>query len=332
MFLDLDTPAKAGVFCLYFTLSTLYGLLNDNARSNGTSFNKFAMVFCQNCAKLLLAFGMYMLLDGDISSLIAEAKKSKLLMFRYMIPAGLYAAYDVLGYYNLSLIDSPTYFIVMQVRILVTALVHQHMFQKKLNKNNWVGLCLVMVGVVTQMYGKSAADTAQNSTPNWVFGSILVQVMLTATAGVINEKLLKDVEISMNLQNMYMYSCSMILLLVSNLLGLSGSSSTLDMEAFAGLTNPNILPMLLIMSTVGITTSVFLKLLDSIRKTIANAMEIVALAIFSCMLFDAEPTVFLAAASMMVAFGIYTYSKPVEESEAPPVSVAVDDIEMIKTS
>lgn len=333
MILGLDTPLKLGIFVLYVTISTLYGLFNDNARLNGIQFNKLAIVLVQNCLKLFIAGAMYLRMDGNFNTLIYDVKKSKNLLMLYLIPAGLYAAYDCLGYYNLSQVDSPTYFIVMQVRILVTAFIHQYVFQKKLNKNNWIGLFLVMGGVVVQVYGKSfdGAVVDAKPTPFWIYGSILFQVLLTSTAGVVNEKFLKGAEISANLQNMYMYSCSMALLVVTDMVGLIPRSEPLTSAAFNNLLDPSIFPLVIIMSTMGITTGYFLKILDSIRKTIANATEIVLLAILSSVFFDTQFTVYLAMASTLIAGGIYNYSKPVVEAEQASNPTKPADIEMQPT-
>ena len=47
------------------------------------------------------------------------------MLVRYFIPAGLYALYNVLTYYNLLEFDPTTYFLLLQFRVVVTGVIFQ---------------------------------------------------------------------------------------------------------------------------------------------------------------------------------------------------------------
>ncbi|RLN67773.1 hypothetical protein BBJ29_005585, partial [Phytophthora kernoviae] len=61
--------------------------------------------------------------------------------------------------------------------------------------------------------------------------------------------------------------------------GLTGQTveEALAMDNVRVLFSPYVLPMVLVMSMIGVVTSLFLKNLDSVRKAIASALELVFL-------------------------------------------------------
>ncbi|RLN02860.1 hypothetical protein BBI17_009212 [Phytophthora kernoviae] len=76
--------------------------------------------------------------------------------------------------------------------------------------------------------------------------------------------------------------------------------------------SPYVLPMVFIMSMIGVVTSFFLKNLDSACKAIASALELVFLPLLSAVLFGQSLTLYTVAAVCFVGFGVYIYSLPVE--------------------
>jgi drug/metabolite transporter (DMT)-like permease len=89
--------------------------------------------------------------------------------------------------------------------------------------------------------------------------------------------------------------------------------------------------MVLIMSFIGVVTSLFLKVLDSVRKAIASALELVFLPLLSTILFGVPLTLSMVVSVVFVASGVYIYSLPVDTKSAKSSSaethkVAVDDL------
>ncbi|CAI5732987.1 unnamed protein product [Peronospora destructor] len=145
----------------------------------------------------------------------------------------------------------------------------------------------------------------------------MVQILSSTFAGVYNEVLLKkQASIPVNLQNVFMYMDSIVCTLAMLVLGLTGQTAqeALTTANFSVLFTSSVLPMVLIMSVIGVVTSLFLKQLDSIRKAIASALELVFLPLLSAVFFSQPITLYTVAAVCFVGFGVYIYSLPVEST------------------
>lgn len=323
--LGLETPQQRGIFVTYMGLWVSYGLLNELAKRRGVAFNSTAAVVLQSLLKLALASALFLRHDVSASSvpaklraLMDQTRAHRSLLLLYLIPAGLYALYDVLSYVNLRQFDAPTYFLLLQFRLVVTGLLHQLVFARRLNRNQWLALLVTTAGCAIKTLGStsSAASTSSTEGPSLVaYASLMVQMLASTFAGVYNELLLKkQAKIPVNLQNVFMYADSILCTGAMLALGLTGQtlSEVARLETLRTLLSPVVLSMVLIMSAVGLVTSLFLKHLDSVRKAIASALELVVLPILSVVLFGVPITVYTVAAVACVAFGVYIYSVPVE--------------------
>lgn len=73
----------------------------------------------------------------------------------YMVPAFLYCLYNNLTFINLSNYDPTSYFLLLQLRVVVTGVVFQILFQKKLSKLQWISLLILTAGCVLKEWGNS---------------------------------------------------------------------------------------------------------------------------------------------------------------------------------
>ncbi|RLN72467.1 hypothetical protein BBO99_00009788, partial [Phytophthora kernoviae] len=92
-----------------------------------------------------------------------------------------------------------------------------------------------------------------------------------------NEVLLKkQTVIPVNLQNVFMYVDTIVCTMGMLVFGLTGQTAeeALAIDNVRVLFSPYVLPMVLIMSMIGVVTSLFLKNLDSVHKAIASALEL----------------------------------------------------------
>lgn len=272
----------------------------------------------------------------------------------YLIPAGLYAAGDVMTYINLRSFDPATLHLLGEMKLCVTAIVHQCLFKKKLNRWHWVALIIITVGCIIKAVdslesndgdvtttasisddnfdddGDIRADN-NTSTDNgndastgeivgmpqptfFDFALIGVQIMITTIAGVFNEKLLKDKpSICINLQNLCLYINGMMFLTLGMLLGISEHNKpikeVLSPSSLHSLfSQPSILFMAITMSVAGVVTSRFLKVFDSIRKSVAVALVVVSLPLSSRVLFGTPITVKMIVSIVMVVAGMQLYT------------------------
>ncbi|TMW69782.1 hypothetical protein Poli38472_001938 [Pythium oligandrum] len=346
--LGLETREQRAVFVTYMALWVSYGLLNEFAKRNHVVFNSTAAVVLQSIIKLGIA--TYMFLTNDAMEkgatplleryrlLATQMNEHRSLLVKYFIPSGLYVLYDVLSYVNLRKFDASTYFLLLQFRMVITGVLHQFMFKKKLNRNQWISLMVTTIGCAIKTVGSSSSKpghAAQHSGPPLMaYGLLMVQMLSSTFAGVYNEVLLKkQAKISFNLQNIFMYLDSIICTTLMLVLGLTGQTfaEVITPANISVLFSFYVLPMVLIMSFIGVVTSMFLKVLDSIRKAIASALELVFLPLFCAVLFGMPLTLPLAVSVLFVSSGVYIYSMPVEDARPTSYApVAQDDTDLEK--
>jgi len=248
-------------------------------------------------------------------------------LLKYFIPSFLYCLYNNLTFINLKLYDPTTYFLLLQFRVVVTGIIFQILFSKKLSKIQWFSLILLTIGCIIKQVGYSlltSSTSTQSETKvddqvdyfNAGLILILVQVFCSCFAGVYNEFLLKEKDNNVNimLQNVFMYIDSIICNVV--LLSLSSQSSNsgglLDALSPTSLLQLLEIKVLLIMfnnAAIGIVTSLFLKSLNSILKTFASALELLFTGILSWIIFNIPLDMSTIIAIFIVSIAIWLYSK-----------------------
>lgn len=139
---------------------------------------------------------------------------------------------------------------------------------------------------------------------------ILIQTICSCLAGVYNEYLLKDKgeDINIYVQNVFMYLDSilcnaLILLLQGNLIGAFSADNLFEIM------RPSVLVVIFINCAIGITTSFFLKYMNSIIKTFASAIELVFTAVLCRILFAIPIYLNTVASIAILFFSLFLYSQ-----------------------
>lgn len=137
-----------------------------------------------------------------MKSLITSVINGRNVLALYLVPAFLYCLYNNLAFYNLSTFDPTTYFILLQLRVVITGVLFQIVFKKYLSRKQWLSLMLLTFGCMIKQINfgdqptNNEADKSNKNTVgfdlsiNAVF--ILIQTICSCLAGVYNEYLLKD--------------------------------------------------------------------------------------------------------------------------------------------
>lgn len=345
------------IFLSFLSLWIAYGLLNQLNSIRGTSFDPAEVVWAQEVLKIVLSLLLFFVQDGGPYRLVSDIHHHWSMICWYGIPAGLYAMGDVLTYVNLRSFDPATLHLLGEMKLVVTAIVHQIFFHRRLNKYHWMALCLVTLGCVIKaldsMELSSGSASAHGGGKNWGdddgnndnadsqqqqqqqparmpqptvinYVLIVINIALSTIAGVYNEKLIKDKShLSINLQNICLYLDGIIFLTLGMLFGLSERGSIVDALSPSSLkslfSQPTVLSMAMIMSIAGIVTSRFLMVFDSIRKSVAVALVVVSLPFLSRICFDTPITVDMLVACALVISGMCLYA-----SQPPPKVVEGD--------
>lgn len=184
-------------------------LVYSSRRSGAPEYNTTSLVLLTEVVKLLLACGLYVAYDGTAAQLVRAASGALPLAARYSGPDLLFCAYNNLMYVNLAAFDPGTYRVLMQLRIVMTGLLYQLLFARRLNRNQWLAILLTASGCMVQESAKLAGGAAALGASAAAGLLLVAQMAAGALAGVLNELLLKGKSggaeaPAVNLQNAFM--------------------------------------------------------------------------------------------------------------------------------
>lgn len=264
-----------------------------------------------------------------------EISKHSKVFLLYFVPALLYCLYNNLAFVNLAAFDPTTYYLLLQFRVVVTGIIFQVLFKKKLSRKQWLSLVLLTVGcIVKQLHINPSSSSATSFTVNVNLLLILLQVFCSCFAGVYNEYLLKDTgaDVHIMLQNVFMYVdsivCNVGLLLVRGELG-----SALTPDAITAVLKFKVICIMLNNAGIGIVTSFFLRSLNSILKTFASALELMFTAVLCWIIFDISIDYFTVIAIFIVSYATVLYSQnPVVNKPKNEIGTDASEEEKLPTN
>lgn len=308
----------ANCFVLFVAAPATSGILVKGSQShNKYSYNTVAVVFLTECVKLIIATAIY-LCSNTCRSLVYELVSNPRLFALYFIPSGLYCLYNNLAFVSLVNYDPTTYYIMLQLRMVVTGVMYEVVFKRRLSRMQWLSLFLITIGCLVKN-GSSITASALSSQPLLSAGIfwILVQILCSCFAGVYTEFLVKDTGANVHLmvQNVFMYVDSIVCNFVGILLFPGDASSAESffnrpLETFSRiLSDPFVFMVMLNSALCGIMTSLFLKNFNSILKIFAYAVELVVTALICWPLFSIPIDSYTTAAILIVSLATYIYSQ-----------------------
>lgn len=310
-----------GIFIAYVGFFINQGMLVTSSKNEDGSYpyNPVTLVLLTETLKLNLCVVLYLREEGNDLAKFVNALKSNMKVLRlYFVPAGLYALYNILTYTNLQNFDPATYFLFMQTRTLVTGVLFQFLFNKKLSSYQWLALVILTAGCVIQgvdikslLMGSNDEETKTTNLFSVEMMMLLVQVFCSCFAGVYNEYLLKGMagDVHTMVQNFFMYGDSVLI----NLLVMGYQGKLVEAvapehvnEIFGNFT---VMAIIVNNAVMGITVSLFLKYLNSVLKQFASAGEIAGSAFFGWILFGIPIRNEMYISIIMVIIAINLYAK-----------------------
>eukprot|EP01135_Chromosphaera_perkinsii_P004148 Nk52_evm55s270 gene=Nk52_evmTU55s270 len=320
---------------VYITLFVLQGILitaskrTDESGKSSYSYNPASAVLCTEMLKWIFAACLF-IKDHSIGEYIGQMLGGSQIFMLYFVPAFMYTMYNNLSYVNLLHYDPTTYFLLLQIRVVVTGIVFQFLFNKQLSRTQWISLIVLTCGCVIKEYGHMAGvdaaktksaeelEAARNSN-NFYLMLIFVQVFCSCFAGVYNEKLLKGSagNVDIMVQNSFMYIDS-ILSNVCFMYVRGDLAGAISPTNIAALMEHNTMAIITNNALIGITTSLLLKHLNSIVKVYASAAELMITAVAAYFLFGITIDVYTVIAIGMVSYAIFSYTlNPVTNVSTP---------------
>ena len=203
----------------------------------------------------------------------------------------------------------------------------QCLFKRKLSRVQWVSLFVLTAGCIVKQLGHKfhmKSDTTAARSGSSLLGIkldlalilMVVQTLCSCIAAVYNEYLLKgkyqpqkddSAATPLMIQNMFMYGNSV----VCNVVFLAAKGEFLQAVQLDSLRSVLQLKVVVIMfnsAVNGIVTSLFLKELNAILKTFANAMEIVLTALVTFIVFGTPLDGYAGLAIILVLAALVTYN------------------------
>ncbi|KAL9925271.1 UDP-galactose transporter senju [Glossina fuscipes] len=336
------TKTTLMIFILYMSLFIGQGIFvtASQEQNNSYSYNTVTVVLLTEILKLFISITLYCK-EHHLTSLLADMRKDSNVMLLYCVPAFLYCLYNNLSFVNLATFDPTTYYLLLQLRVVITGLLFQIIFKNYLSRRQWLSLVLLTIGCMlkelnfnsflTNVNDDSGILAAQPqsllSTNNSVnsrmanknisgfslnFSALLIlgQIIFSCLAGVYNEYLLKDkgVEVNIFVQNVFMYvdsiACNVFILLLQGQLLAAFTLNNLE-----AIFRFKVLIIVVNNAAIGLVTSFFLKYMNSILKSFASALELLFTAILCYFLFNIPIYINTALAIAVVSFAIYLYSQ-----------------------
>ncbi|KAF5294906.1 hypothetical protein FQR65_LT10704 [Abscondita terminalis] len=291
-------------------------LVTASQSDNKYEYDIVTVVLLTEFLKLITSVTLYCR-DQSITSLIRESIASKRVLFLYFVPAFLYCLYNNLAFVNLATFDPTTYYLLLQFRVVITALLFQTIFQKNLSKKQWFSLILLTCGCMLKGWNFTNTDVKDLNQPSKLSSIsfdintilIFVQLVCSCLAGVYNEYLLKETGANTNIfvQNVFMYLDSIVCNVA--LLIFQGNFTAFALENVKKVFHYKVILVMLNNTAAGIVTSFFLKNMNSILKTFAAALELIFSATFSYFLFNIPIYLNTVLAISLVMYSIYLYSQ-----------------------
>ncbi|KAI8043717.1 UDP-galactose transporter senju [Drosophila gunungcola] len=329
------------IFLLYMSLFIGQGIFVTASQESNNSYgyNTVTVVLLTEVFKLIVSTCLYCR-DHNLRSLVRDVHKDRNVLALYMVPAFLYCLYNNLAFVNLATFDPTTYYLLLQLRVVVTGILFQIIFKKYLSQRQWISLIMLTLGCMMKQidFGSFYSDTnddselaaiQQNSINRTAIDApqvhgknmsgfdfslsavfILAQTICSCLAGVYNEYLLKDkgADVNIFVQNVFMYLDSIvcnavILLLRGELLDAFSPHNLSSIMRFS------VLIIIVNNAAIGIVTSFFLKYMNSILKTFASALELLFTAVLCYFLFSIPIYMNTALAIAVVSYAIYLYTQ-----------------------
>ncbi|KAL5018864.1 hypothetical protein ScPMuIL_004586 [Solemya velum] len=150
-------PSKCSVFVFiaYMALFVNQGILitASKTKANKYKYNTLIVVLLTECLKLIVSVFCY-IKGQSVTSLVREVYSQKKILLFYFIPASLYCLYNNLQFLNLETHDPTTYYLLLQLRVVITGLIYQGVFGRRLSRIQWMSLILLTFGCFMKEFNR----------------------------------------------------------------------------------------------------------------------------------------------------------------------------------
>ncbi|KAL8114041.1 CMP-sialic acid transporter 1-like isoform X1 [Apium graveolens] len=323
------------VASLLTVLTSSQGILTTLSQSNGSYKYDYATVpFLAEVFKLLVSSILLRreCLRSPPPLMTTEWKSIRL----YPIPSIIYLIHNNVQFATLTYVDTSTYQIMGNLKIVTTAVLFRLFLRRKLSNLQWMAIFLLAIGTTTSQVkgcGEASCDSLFSSPiPGYMLG--VLSACLSALAGIYTEFLLKKNNDTLYWQNVQLYTFGAIF-----------NMARLILDDFRGgfeegpwwqrlFNGYNIITWLVVLNlgSTGLLVSWLMKYADNIVKVYSTSMAMLLTMILSIILFSFKPTLQLFLGIIVCIMSLHMYFAPANMLVDMPVPVKTATEELVEVS
>ncbi|XP_077251212.1 nucleotide-sugar transporter family protein isoform X2 [Tasmannia lanceolata] len=294
-------------------LTSSQGILTTLSQSNGGYKYDYATVpFLAELFKLVVSC---ILLWRELKSsspprMTTDWKSVRL----FPIPSIIYLIHNNVQFATLTYVDTSTYQIMGNLKIVTTAILFRLFLRRKLSNLQWMAIVLLAVGTTTSQVkgcGEASCDSLF-SAPIQGYMLGILSACLSALAGVYTEFLMKKNNDTLYWQNLQLYTFGAIFNMARLILDDFRSEFVKGpwwQRLFDGYSITTWMAVLNLGST-GLLVSWLIKYADNIVKVYSTSMAMLLTMVLSVYLFTFKPTVQLFLGIIICMMSLHMYFAP----------------------
>ncbi|KAK9832370.1 hypothetical protein WJX74_007893 [Apatococcus lobatus] len=276
---------------LTFTTSSQGLLTTASKDSTGRYAYNFATIpFLAECLKLCISTFLLSRQHHGVSDRPRYSLSWKGTSL-FLPPSVLYWFHNNVQFLTLKYLDTATYQILGNLKILTTGLLFWACLGRRLTPLQWISLLLLAIGITTSQVSVSSA--AQFIAPLQGYLWSIASAFVSALAAIYTEWVMKRNSDSLYWQNMQLYSFGIVLngmgLIIGDIRSIAGHSSLWPRHLFRGYNGVTFL-LVANLAFSGLLVSWIMKYADSIVKVFATSMAMLVTTLVSVAAFGLQPS------------------------------------------
>jgi UDP-sugar transporter A1/2/3 len=320
---SLTTYRRMGMTELVMVLMTVQNVASSlvieisRSAAGHNTYSPASVVLVSEFMKLAMSVGL-LLFNGEslpvIARTLSRVKASDSL--RLAVPATIYTVQNNLVFLALQNINSATFQIISQLKVLTTAAFSVTLLGRRLSKLQWIALLILSSGVILanrQHHCDSASPQAATASGverrPWVgVSAVTLLALLSGFAGVYQERIVKgSLQLPIHYLNIQMCLFSIVTNVVSVVAqdGL-GVFATGLLHGYTSVT----WAVVLIQSVGGILVSLVIRYASNLAKSYVVSVAIVLTGILSFMFMGFDPNAEFLIGAVLVVVSIVLYNEP----------------------
>lgn len=313
---------KAFLFVLGATCYALLGIFSQLSKSDDGSYaySMPTVVLTAEAVKLCIS-SLFLSQERKTpsSALHVLSSTSPRTWALWTVPSALYSLNNNLDMLYIQYMDPATAQVLVQLKIITTAIAWWLVFQKPLGHRKWLALLFLFLGCVGAGWPKESTDGSMYIKP---FGAVLigVYVFISATAGVYNEWLYKvgGSEESIHASNVRLYAIGVCFNFMGFVAGIPVDERLTGLFGLWRGYNVYTFGLVGTYACMGLLIAQVMKHFDSIVKLFISGSSMYVSAVLSFAIFGLQP-----ALSFILSLGIVTLAILMFNAADLPAGVAL---------